>query len=1143
MLPKEKMEHVIPGPAPKIMYSNKEQEKISGSLSDGSVCELPPLSKMAYRRHQLQNQTNYHRQDYKMPAFRNGFQSRNVQPRKRFSSTGDRDQTGSSGYDTASKKSKRDSSDSPVKAYDPVMENRVSSTNNDFVYKFTGSTPTEDYQVTYTLEERVRAAALALIYSNCRITTEKFEWLYDKPAPDFKTIFGWRQRLLTTGCLIDSHVDKNDTIKQQSLPQETTEAKAKPVLRIPNPDEIPIISDSEDEENSKDTQVQDKLTSRQRSVSAETLLLATNDQDTRRTASSVSTGGRRSQARSQSESSNERSRSSSRDSQDSNYPDTDSEKLGKSTNSKTSATNNKSSLPSRSTHDTDSDSISYNSEDDNFLSRVYGDKKVKRKFKKRSLPVATVAPKPANYIANVTPSFQGYSTAKPTVEQSPLVTGNIYTSNLRNMNARTRTNENVIDTDGCSSEYIPTKLGSTTKNYQEFKNNVRRKGYWAKGNGSTFGKKNMNIISNEPITRPVQNKSARTYIGTPQNANVQHFYNIANTQNVLNNNSPHNRNTAGISSGHNNVGVSNLHTVASIPNNNTANVQKNLANTNNQNILNTVNDTGLNVSNTASLQKVEYSPNNHTQAKPSSKPSKEIYVPQDKDFLIFNQPINSSPMEVHPSPKAYNFLSSRQTMTVNRSIDFSSENLVTDDHYLPFDRPAQSTPNMKIDNMPENTSCIFDVVQSNNTSKNKSILDIFMSDSQVESGEKNNDLEKYDGVHKKFETSWDEDDDALYKDDSIDENVDKQDPIPSSAIPQSPTSNMLYATDDDQSVKTTPIKITPEIIQVKQDMLMGILNDFQNINAKESTIKSSTDMQQQSMLAMSQLEEIPAALSTEIICMSEINTKTQCQENVHEIHEPIKPSKQIHILESITIRPGNKDSCTENEEIAISKQISEPEIIQEQNKVNDVSQEIQNKEIEISTQSSQPPPALDLANLLSGINTNTLFLALQNLQQINQGASNQNLSNVGLGDLKNKDNDEVQHVETINLTNDEEWEKESNRDGSIERELKKLDGDTGDTPFLSDIFDPGPVVMPSNIGRKLNINLKSVDENKAEAHKPHLNENAPVIGNFKSFALPKPIMLNRLKLTVKPPEKPKKASSGKKSKRKKKVCIFISCTQ
>lgn len=1137
MLQKEKLEHVIPGPAPKVMHANNEREKMTGSLSDGSVCELPPLSKMAFRRHQLQNQTHYHKQEHMLPGYRtNGLQSRNYLQRKRFSSTGDRDQTGSSGYETASKKSKHESSISPVKVFDPVMENRVSSTNNDVVYKFTGLTPTEDFQVTYTLEERVRAAALALVYSNCKITTEKFEWLYDKPAPDFKTIFAWRQRLLTTGCLVDNHIDKKDIIKPQPthlLPVTNENLKKidneqkQPVTRIPNPDEIPIISDSEDDEHSKDTQLQSKFTSGQRSVSAETLVIGANEHDTRRAGSSISTGEGRSQARSQSESSNDRSRSSSRDSQDSNYPDSDSDKHGKSNNSKTSATN-KTSLPSRvSVHDSESDSISYNSEDENFLSRVYGEgRKVRRKLKKRTVPPPVS--KPANYVANESHTFTGYSTAKPSIEQSPLVTGNIYTSNLRNMTARH--NDNVVDTDGCSSEYIPTKLGSTTKNYQEFKNNVRRKGYWAKGNGTTFGK--SVTISNDPITRTVNKPGKNTLYSTlrPQNTNtIQQFYN----QNTQKNKNCFNNETVQNTASHNII--HNVPNAASVPNVHNTNI-KNVHNAGVQNIHNAHNVSLQNVHYAGSLQNI-YNVN-ETKNKCTNKPPQEIIDPKRQNLLVFNQPITNKPSnEAYPSQND-SFKSAHQTVTMSRCNNFSPENMVVDE-YLPFDKPAQSTP-IGLDNTLENTSRIFDVVQSNNTSKNRSILDIFMNDDQVhESPERINGLEKYEGVHKLFETTWDEDDDALYKNDSMDEAADKTNQTPLEMRAQSPISNMLYATDDDQSVQVTPKKISPEIIQGKQEMLLGLLKGIGAATENESVEIPATDLNQHSSLAMTLPDAIPAELSKEIICMSEEPT-TGSQEISSEV---IKPSKQINILESITIKPSDGSNWPMRKAASdISKETTNPEINTNQNKINDVSQDIQTSEIELPAQPPLPAPVLDLSNFLAdiNINTNTLLLALQNLQQINQSATNEQPIQNEQEPEKSIEN-EVQHVETINLTNDEEWEKESNRDGSIERELEKLDGNTGNTPFLSDIFDPGPVVMPSSIGRKLNINLKSADDNK-EAHKPHLNENAPVIGNFKSFALPKPIILNRLKLTVKPSERPRKAN-GKKIKRKKKVCISFSCTQ
>lgn len=85
-----------------------------------------------------------------------------------------------------------------------IMENRVSSTN-ELKYRFSGKTRDENFEVTYTLQERVSAAAWALAYQNCRLSSEKFQNTFDKPAPDFKTIFAWRQRLLYNGCLVDKH--------------------------------------------------------------------------------------------------------------------------------------------------------------------------------------------------------------------------------------------------------------------------------------------------------------------------------------------------------------------------------------------------------------------------------------------------------------------------------------------------------------------------------------------------------------------------------------------------------------------------------------------------------------------------------------------------------------------------------------------------------------------------------------------------------------------------------------------------------------------------------------------------------------------------------------------------------------------------
>lgn len=1000
------MDHVtVTLPPPK----NTENEKISGSLSDGSVCELPPLSKMAFRRHQVQS---HNRHDPVIPKT-NGLQSR-----KRHCSSGDKDQAASSGYETGSKRGKRDSSDSPGIKYSPVMENRVSSTNNDVVYKFTGPTPAESYQVTYTVEERVRAAAFAIVYNNCRISTEKFQTFYDKPAPDFKTIFGWRQCLLTTGCLVDTHLDSKKEAEKPSppvVPMNNTNNK-KNIQRDPNPDEILISLSDSDNENTKTAQVQNKYQQsprHQRSVSVETLLIGGVENEIRATGSSISTiDDRVSQTSHHSRSSLRRSRSKSCDSQDSNYPDTDSENIAsKLENSKPTTKTN---VPPRpSVQNSDSDSVSYNSEDDDFLSRVYKGKKSKRKMKRRNIPITPS--KIDTYVPETVHTFQGYTTVKP-LELSPLVAPNIYTSNFQHMNVK-RKEHNQLDYDGCSSEYVPTRLASTAKmNYQKFKDKVKKKGFWAKANGQTISNKQK---PKEPVAKSVE-----------------------------------------------------------IP-----------------------------------LPPVVVSP----------------CITQNKGYAS--------------APKS------------NQDSEFADDdfkNFLPVDPYSSFDKLASF-----VNETPQNTSSVFDMVQSNSTSKNKSIMDIFDTSDIQNSLEGNNDLEKCDNVRKRYETEWDDDDEALYKDTAEPSEATKKLSVSEPNIgmmrSESPTSNMLYV--QDKNVKameektSTPNKITMDVVRERRDKLLDLLEDFQATRENDITdiplptqnpkniYKGSQSLEHNmniihghlppTNLTISRPEAMPIDISNEIIGLSEEHSIQHSKTDSHEnSSKKIHPSKKVQILEEITIKPHDI-----NEKFVISKESKNVN----QNNANDetfITNAVQNANVSIEENEKpiEPPqttPVLDLSNLLSGINTNTLLLALQNLQQLSQNTSTE--SNHFKDNADQNQKGDADPVETINLTNDEEWEKESNRDGSIERQLEQMDGNTGDTPFLSDIFDPGPI-MTSNAAKKLNININDPDEK--------LDDNAPVIGNFKSFALPKPILLNRLKLTVKTPEKiSKKSAGGKRSKRKKKVCM------
>lgn len=1044
--------HVVPVPAPK--NPKREFSKTNGSLSDGSVCELPPLNKVAFRRNQFQNPNIYLRQENQVPLYRPS----GMQPRKRFTSAGDRDHTGSSGYETGSKKNKRDSTEVPImKSYNPVMENRVTSTNNDVVYKFTGPTPAEDFQVTYTLEERVKAAAFAIVYNNCKISTDKFESLYDKPAPDFKTIFAWRQRLLATGCLVDSHVMdiKKDPVTTACLnnvvgDQDGVSKNKHNIQKLPNPDEIPIMSDSDDNSNKASHGLNKSLPFLQRSASAETVQISGLEKEQRATGSSISAAEERSSHhRSRSASTHQRTLSSSSDSQDSNYPDSDFEKLRQSTNTRNINTTLKSNTLStkNSINNSDSESVSYNSEDENFLSRVFGEGRKRRKLKRR--PAFPPPTKVSSYIQNNIQPFQGYSTVKPT-EQSPLITGNIYTPNLHHM--KTGRQDVLADTDGCSSEYVPTRLGSSAKrNYQEFRDNVKKKGYWAKGNGAT-------ISRNKPVQNDLSHISKASEFKTIEKSSNKFF------------------------------------TVENVNNNSSTQIQ-----TFNDNIDDLSKAT---LNNSSSVQ------NNIFYDKP----------------LVKSQPIKPL-LKSQPSVKHV-----------------------------------------------ENNDRVFSVVQSFSVMKNRSITDIFSSEDTIQNNtdSKIDDLEQYDSVHKLYQSQWDDDDEALYKNsDSIDSfnTSEKQTELPSKNSPRihSPVSSSLYATDKETLV-LTPSKSTTDAIIQKRDMLLGLLKDFQITNSigeivsplkqgpmvnqdhhsDGNTSPTSEILQIQNSsfenFVVTVPEPIPDEISNELLCMS--------QEQVDIPNDNIpntkNPDKHVQVLESVTIYPDseqnvqipqiqniNLDQSTVT--VGDAKSISldpnpglKPAVVMEKSRQSSPKP----KETSLPDTTQQ----VDLTTLLAGINTNTLLLALQNLQKLTQTTDNNEKEEEANVQQENNTEECLPQVETINLTNDEDWEKESVRDDSIERQLKLLDGNTGDTPFLSDIFDPGPVVIPPNVAKKLNININNPDEDK-DTHKNHLNENAPVIGNFKSFALPKPILLNRLKLTVKNNEKSSKKCDNKRSKRKIKVCI------
>lgn len=1082
----------LPVPAPK----NKEREKICGSLSDSSVCDLPPLTKSAFRKNQIQNQTNYHRQEHMLPSYRSN------QSRKRYTSTGDKEHTGSSGYETGSKRYKRDSSSSPVtKTCNPVMENRVSSTNNDVVYKFTGPTPAHDFQVTYTLEERVRAAAFAIVYNNCKISTDKFESLFDKPAPDFKTIFAWRQRLLITGCLVDGHVMPNNNIPEKiSLPAASVKPGLNPQQssrKLPNPDEILISISDSDEECDTNEKVQNQSVARQRSTSVETLRLGAD----RAAGSSVSTvderdlraRSRNSQRSNSRSTQNNQSHSPSSDNHDSNYASEDSVKRG----AIPKKINNSGVSSRKVTHDSESDSVTSDSEEDDFRERVFKGNKAKRKMKKR----AAAGAKTPNYETPATQAFQGYSTLKQ-FGQSPLATGNIYTPNLHNMTAKIK--ESVMDTDGCSSEYVPTKLGSTAKkNYQAFKDNVKKKGFWVKANGQSFSNTHKKTNNSMNVSITAQTSVADNFWAK---TNVQAFKYVTP---VTIFNSP-------VS---NNPGTTDFWSKI---------------NAQSSKDIDRSNDLIPNISKSPTTDNIwaKTTEQSNIKSKTTSTPA---FSPEEEQASI----------EIY-SDENHGFNSGQSVE--NNQTEFTNDDF---NDFVPIDpyKSLDMCSNMQ-SKTSKDTSSVFDVVQSN-TSTNKSILDIFGNGIIRDSPEKDNTLEKYDSVRKMYETEWDDDDEALYKD-SESTNLPTKEPSPIREVvsnkPPSPMSSMLYGDNESRAQTSTP---NMDVVREKCDNLFHILKDFPANTDKEvgETIEQQEHCKHPHELHHLPLHEIPfpkprhqmdihqmatlksqpmpAEISDEIIELSMGNDDVSVtQSNVPK--KIVSPSKEVHVLESITIKTIDVTPQIvekEEENLHTIQQNSDATTLtcSPVHVANDV--EIIDKVPEIS---SVPVPQIDLSQLLANINTNTLLLALQNLQQQQQ---------VVLTDSTSQENDiqtlkDVEpQVETINLTNDEDWEKESNHEGSIERQLEKLDGNTGDTPFLSDIFDPAPVVVPLNVAKKLNLSL----EEKKDTSPINYN-NTPIIGNFKSFALPKPIMLNRLKVSVKVPDKSKKLPGEKKTRRRK-VCI------
>lgn len=1152
----QELGHAMQAPTPKFVHKRQPHNKVSGSLSDGSVCEYPPLNKSTLRMHELQTQSIERQKNIKPEM--------NIPlSRKRQTSSGDREHTGSSGYETGPKRMKQNFLETPTAFAYPVMENRISSTND----KFAGAVSPEAYEVMYTRQEKIYLAALAIVYYNCKIVAEKFVARYHKQPPHFQTIFAWRQRLLMTGCMVDSHLEQ----KQASVSSlQTNEPKLilkKPLKKLlPNPEEIALdVLES-------DVDLTSKPDSRHRSVSVETLLI-----DGVEKVQHGSVSAEDNHSRSHSESTHRRMRSHSLDSSDSS---SDSDLVEspapviKPNTAKGLADRNL--YKNQKVNDgSDSDSKSCCSEETDFLSRNYRKKRKSRPNPHKSPEIPK--PQTCTTLANTPPiaAAKGYSTLKPDV--SPLVIGNIYTGKLPNMVAKQRKikTKPPVETDGYGSEYVPTHVGTSTKNnYQAFKQNVMKKGYWAKANGCTLSSSKVQIISDKLVKKselPALLKRSPLSLPPPAQP-VSHVAQQANTP-VINPLKP------SLPLEHP-LMPAKPHTL--MPTQPHTYPQATL-------IQGYVTAPLSGASRSSDLKKAtshQYTSFNHTGLVPNNVVSQ---IP------VFN------PKE--PPPKI---------------------------------TPVKIQDQVHIVTSPRNTSCVFDAVQSNSDVKNKSILDIFGNNDTQD--DKTSPQQNGDNVRKTYEVQWDDDDEALYKtDDPAEETRSNNCRTPSpvdqinsvESTPQTPTAKrismdtvkerrdqLLCLMKQDTNMSTHDQLYTPEkqvkhasphkLFQQKKHNNIPNIEDISNIvmftppaipqsisneiiglseqnsfgddrHVSTPTIPLPTcEVKSSSITSTSSTQEIPAipsklthGLPSNNVQMIQTHStsprfdatsmSSQRSSPTYELQSsPTKRSSAMNKDQTIYERrfspnyyippsPSRRSSNSHHGQTNLNDCISptfdfqsnsarpspiscEAKTIEHQESTTQKSTIVQETGELSKTQTMQIQaqiPQMELSNFLTGINTNTLLLALQNLQHLAQNTS-MNISNQQNDSVNNKEEVNAE-VETINLTNDEDWEKESNDEESIEKQLERMDGNTGDTPFLSDIFDPGPVIMPNNIVKKLNINLKKPEENKTP------DENAPVIGNFKSFALPKPVLLEKLKVPLPPKRQSNKRMIMK--LKKKKVCM------
>lgn len=1073
---------------------NRKKIKQSGSLSDGSVCDVAPLTKS--------NLMVFRNQHFQKPYYiQNGQDNskESILTRKRYSSGGDREQTYSSGYETSYKKGKYLSNSYTG---NPVMENRISS-SNDIVQK---CTEVQNVKQTYTLEERVQIAATAVVYNNCKIVSNKFKSLYpNKTPPDFKTIFAWRQSLLKHGCLVDSHLDhrketeKSSTTSASSELAELTTNEVKSFKKLlPNPDEILLDSDSENERSIE------LLKNNYHPLHARNSTLETINVDQ----SHFNVTPQQSFIRKNTNTDINKKRTESFDSAESNYPDTDSDhdkpsvvKLRSLSQKSTSLKNYKKS-PSGS----DSESASTGEQTDYFTN--YG--KPKRKFRRKITSAKVLdTPKTPSETINVLP-IQRYSTVK-SCDQSPLVTGNIYAPKLR----MTPKKQDIIEVDACSTEYVPTKMGATTKrNYQQFKDNVIKRGYWAKGNGVAMKKNIDNIKTNvaqilgNNLKNPFRDSDMlkSSHIPTQEANFATHSVEITLPADNYVDKSSRFFDLVQSNCVNKNQSITDIFNTNDMPCNSSPN-DDNLEkydqirqmyekewdeeddalyrNENDDDVKNKNDNKSLNVS----IENVESQ---------TSTPQKNIYGSPSKQTEVNERNYVHDVKERRD--QLLSMLTNLNKITERGKGPNHNDSFLSNGCDVLSQSKYCSFPNMKgtnLDNVikgnSDNGSHLCGLIKSAMTS------DISRQKTSLECISKENSI--------------------LTK---LNENSVKTQNF-------SNPHNFLIRPTNNLEVNTP--KENNNSLRILSDVQIAPAKrlETENRHTSNSPQNNKTDKSLNRILEQNDRSvSIPSTLIIPPIDIPDEISKEML--NISKLHDSQSDYHATHKLK------GSDSDLTKNANLLNTVTELHAETKNNEERVKEIN--TQGNLSELTTQKQ-----LNFTNILQGIDANALMLALKNLQEIGQKQTS-DIPRGANADVINISNEQVPtRIETINLTNDEDWEKESDCEESIEKRLEKLDGNTGDTPFLGDIFDPGPVIIPPKVAQKLNLPIDNQDvQNILNVNKTNSNDDTPVaVGSFKSFALPKPILLNRLKLRIpKAQEKNKTCTKKIKQRKKLKVCIFCS---